>query len=204
MRGDSRFPVQLYLPNAATGPVPTLLLLAFEGLTDPATPRIIERGWGLAILDRTKLAADDAKTFRNGVINAFSGDGELAPDAWQAFGAWAWGGSRVMDYLETDPAVDAKRVAVVGFSRMGKTALWAGANDERFAAVISNESGAGGAALSNRKYGETIEDLNDAVPALVRKELSQVQRPRGRVAVRRPSIAGTRRAAATLRRQRRL
>jgi hypothetical protein len=162
--GRFTFPVQLYLPNDAKGPVPTLVLLQFEGLTDPATPRIIERGWGLAILDRTQLAADDAKSFRVGVINAFSGGGELAPDAWQAFGAWAWGASRVMDYLETEPAVDAERVAVVGFSRMGKTALWAGANDQRLAAVISNESGAGGAALSSRRYGETIEDLNVRFP----------------------------------------
>jgi hypothetical protein len=162
--GRLTFPVQLYLPNAVKGLVPVLELLQFEGLTDPATPRVIERGWGLAILDRTQLAADDAKTFRSGVINAFSGDGELAPEAWQAFGAWAWGGSRVLDYLETEPGIDARRVAVVGFSRMGKTALWAGANDERFAAVISNESGAGGAALSNRKYGETIEDLNVRFP----------------------------------------
>jgi len=162
--GRFKFPVQLFLPNDAKGRVPTLVLPAFEGLADPATPQIIERGWGLAILDRTKLAADDATTYRNGVINAFSGDGELAPDAWQAFGAWAWGASRVMDYLETEPAVYAQRVAIVGFSRMGKTALWAGANDPRFAAVISNESGAGGAALSNRLYGETIEDLNVRFP----------------------------------------
>ncbi len=159
-----KFPVQLYLPNGAAGPVPALVLLAFEGLTDPATPRVLERGWALAILDRTQIAADDAATFRAGVINAFSGDDELAADDWQALGAWAWGASRAMDYLETDPAVDANRVAVVGFSRMGKTALWAGANDERFAAVISNESGAGGAALSNRKFGETIEDLNVRFP----------------------------------------
>ena len=162
--GRFKFPVQLFLPNAAREPVPTLLLLQFEGLTDPATPQIIDRGWALAILDRTKLAADDAATFRSDVINAFSDDGELAADAWQAFGAWAWGASRVLDYLETEPAVDAGRVAVVGFSRMGKTALWAGANDERFAAVISNESGAGGAALSSRVYGETIEDLNVRFP----------------------------------------
>jgi hypothetical protein len=162
--GRFKFPVQLFLPNDAKGRVPTFVLPAFEGLADRATPQIIERGWGLAILDRTKLAADDATTYRNGVINAFSGDGELAPDAWQAFGAWAWGASRVMDYLETEPAVDAERVAVVGFSRMGKTALWAGANDQRLAAVISNESGAGGAALSSRLYGETIEDLNVRFP----------------------------------------
>ncbi len=177
--GRFNFPVQLYLPNDAEGSVPTLVLLQFEGLTDPETPRIIERGWGLAILDRTKLAADDANTFRDGVIHAFSGDGELAPDAWQAFGAWAWGASRVMDYLATDPAVDAKRVAVVGFSRMGKTALWAGANDERFAAVVSNESGAGGAALSSRLYGETIEDLNVRFPHWFAKNYRKYNRREG-------------------------
>jgi hypothetical protein len=162
--GSFSFPLQLYLPNDVKRPVSTALLLQFEGLTDPAAPLVVDRGWGLAVLDRTKLAADDAKTFRNGVINAFSGDGLLAADAWQAIAVWAWSASRAFDYLETDPAIDPKRVAVVGFSRMGKTALWAGATDERFAAVISNESGAGGAALSNRKFGETIEDLNVRFP----------------------------------------
>lgn len=162
--GRRSFRVQLYLPNAARKPAPALVLLQFQGLTDRATPLVIERGWALAIMDRTPIAADDSKIYRDGVINAFSGDGQLAPDAWRAIAAWAWGASRVMDYLETEPAVDAKRVAVVGFSRMGKTSVWAGATDERFAAVISNESGAGGAALSKRIYGETIQDLSDRFP----------------------------------------
>lgn len=162
--GRYSFPLQLFLPNEAQRPVPVLLLLQFEGLEDPATPLVLERGWGLAILDRTRLAADDPTTFRDGVINAFSTLSPAAPDAWQAIAAWAWGASRALDYLASDPDVDGKRVAVVGFSRMGKTALWAGANDERFAAVISNESGAGGAALSNRRFGETIEDLNVRFP----------------------------------------
>jgi len=177
--GRFTFPVQLYVPNDAQRPVPVLVLLTFEGLTDPETPRIVERGWGLAIVDRTKLAVDDANTFRAGVINAFSGAGELAPDAWQAFGAWAWSASRAMDYLEIEPAVDAQRVAVVGFSRMGKTALWAGANDERFAAVISNESGAGGAALSSRLFGETIEDLNVRFPHWFCKNYRKYNGPEG-------------------------
>lgn len=162
--GKYSLPLQLYLPHNAKRPVPVLLLLQFEGLEDPSAPLVVERGWGLAILDRTKLAADDAATFRDGVIKAFSGDEPLAVDAWQAIAAWAWGASRALDYLETDASVDSQRVAVVGFSRMGKTALWAGANDVRFAAVISNESGAGGAALSNRRFGETIEDLNVRFP----------------------------------------
>jgi len=171
--GRRRFRVQLYLPNEAKEPVPVLVLLQFQGLTDRATPLVIERGWALAILDRTLIAADDADKYRDGVINAFSGDGELVPDAWRSIAAWAWGASRVMDYLETEPAVDAKWVAVVGFSRMGKTSVWAGAMDERFAAVISNESGAGGAALSKRIYGETVQNLSDRFPHWFCKNFQQ-------------------------------
>lgn len=158
------FQTQLYLPNDAKKPVPTFVLLQFQGLTDGATPHVIDRGFGLAILDRTQLAVDDAATFRNGVIGALSSPGKLAADAWRAIGAWAWGASRVVDYLETDPDVDSHRIFVTGFSRMGKTTLWAGALDERFAAVLVTESGCGGAALSRRRYGETVRRINTVFP----------------------------------------
>jgi hypothetical protein len=162
--GRFRFPVQLYLPNAAAKPLPVIVLLQFQGLTDKATPLIIDRGYGLAILDRTALAADDKNSYRDRLINAFSGTGPLAADAWRAISAWAWGASRVVDYLETEPAVDRSRVGVAGHSRMGKTALWAGANDERFATVLSNNSGCGGAALARRVFGETVGRINTVFP----------------------------------------
>ena len=128
--------------------------------------QLIGRGYGIAALQVGDLAPDDKVRFSDGVIRLFEGPGAGArpADAWGALAAWAWGASRAMDYFQTDGRIDPKRIAVVGHSRGGKAAPWAGAVDERFAMVVSNESGEGGAALSRRNYGETLARITETFP----------------------------------------
>ena len=125
--------------------------------------KTLARGYGIALIDYDEIEPDlpHGAGFKYGVRKNFPPPG---PDGWGAIGAWAWGASRALDYLETDPDVDARRVILFGHSRLGKTVLWAGAQDTRFAAVIANCSGEMGAALSLRDYGETVDDVAKHFP----------------------------------------
>ncbi len=164
----------LFTPNNLKAPVPAFLLINNRGPanTDPTrqvksefwpVEEAVERGYGMAVFYNDDVDPDNFDDFKNG-IHALLDKTPRPPDAWGTIAAWAWGASRCLDYLATDKDVNANKVAVVGHSRGGKTALWAGAEDTRFAMVVSNESGCGGAALARRRFGETIARINSSFP----------------------------------------
>lgn len=183
----------VYLPTAATTPVPLLLNISFlanSSLVDdpgvrpgqiwnkehqkvaapthnptgsmklPVEP-FLAQGIAVASVYYGDIEPDFEGGIQHGVRSLYlkPGQTQVAPNEWGAIGAWSWGLSRALDYFEQDKAVDSKRVALLGASRLGKTVLWAGANDSRFALVIASVSGEGGAALARRNYGETIAHL---------------------------------------------
>ncbi len=158
-------------PRAASKPVPLILLVQFGGggapVPDPPlAAEILARGWGYATVGYNDIQPDRENAFDQGVIGAASGlsPGPRPDDAWGDVSAWSWGVSRIIDYLVTDPAIDATKIALHGHSRIGKTALWAAALDTRVAAVYASCPGEMGAALSRRDYGETVDDMAQRFP----------------------------------------
>lgn len=181
-RGGPTANLVMVLPVHAAGPVPLVLHLVFgAGLPSPRStasgpgtpgnaPRfqetgpvadILAQGYGYATLRYTEIEGDRAETNLVGVrkLALAPGQEEPAADEWGTIAAWSWGVSRVLDYLATDRAIDAHRVALVGHSRLGKTVLWAAANDPRIAVVFSSCSGEMGAALARRDFGESVDDM---------------------------------------------
>jgi hypothetical protein len=166
--------MSLTTPAAASGPVPVVIEFGFRfpaGMPRPPRPagappdgpgwqeQVIAKGWGYAILSPATIQADSGAGLTRGIIGLANKGQPRKPDDWGALRAWAWGASRALDYLETDPSVDAKRVGIEGLSRYGKAALVTMAYDERFAIAFVASSGAGGAKLHRRTYGELVENL---------------------------------------------
>jgi len=125
----------------------------------PNTWQLIADGWGFALLDPASIQADNGAGLTRGIVGLVNHGQPRKPDDWGALRAWAWGASRALDYLETDPAVDARHVGIEGVSRYGKAALVTMAFDQRFANVLVGSSGKGGATLLRRNFGEAVESL---------------------------------------------
>lgn len=147
------------LPNTGK-PVPAFLIAGNARLNPKA---LLDRGYGVIACRIDQIQADAPAGYAKSIRGYFAPAGQTEPGAgeWGAIGAWAWGLSRAMDYIETDKEVDAKRVCLNGFSRYAKVPMWAGAQDQRFAMTFSGEAGCGGAVIVRRGYGETLAALTE-------------------------------------------
>jgi hypothetical protein len=169
-----RIHLTLLIPEKRKGPVPTFLLInnRDSSLINPhkdsstdfwPAEMMIDSGYGMAAFQVVDAAPDRPEDYQTGALQLYPNQLK-AGNGMKAIGAWAWAAMTVMDYFESDPDVDSKKVVLVGHSRGGKAALWAGAQDQRFAIVIANCSGNTGAAISRRKFGETIKAINSRFP----------------------------------------
>lgn len=172
--GSHSFDFVLFVPQSKQ-PVPVVVQMnnrKFISLDEAdkqpdgfwSVKRILEAGFATAAFHTSDVDPDRKDGYEQG-IRALLDDPDSDEDSrWKALSAWGWGASRVLDHLETMPAIDAKRSAIVGHSRGGKSALWTAAEDTRFAIAYSNNSGCGGAALSRRAYGETVKRITSSFP----------------------------------------
>ena len=126
--------------------------------------KVVEAEYGSITVACGDFEEDLPEGYKNGVRTLLATELGLSPEEWSANGAWAWGLHRTVDFLEKLPEIDSKQIILHGHSRLGKAALWAGATDTRFAAIISNESGEGGAAITRRNYGETLWRITNNFP----------------------------------------
>jgi hypothetical protein len=177
-RGTGSFTLKLFVPKTDGKPRGTFLMIDHRGAVadDPGRSSayapvaiIVKAGYAFASFAVGDIAPDNSSTYRGKMINLFHPAGQSLPDnAGRAISAWAWGASRAMDYLATDPDIDPTKVAVIGHSRGGKAALWAGAQDTRFAAVIANDAGSTGTKPARRGDGgvgaETVAAINSSFP----------------------------------------
>lgn len=149
------------MPRPAGSPVPTNRFPQFGGpfKDPPSTEQLLAAGWGYASINPGSIQADNGAGLTKGIIGLVNKGQPRKPDDWGSLRAWAWGAARGLDYLETDPTVDAKKVGIEGVSRYGKAALITMAFELRFAMVLVGSSGEGGAKPHRRNFGEAVESL---------------------------------------------
>jgi hypothetical protein len=162
-------------PASATAPVPALMMFGFGNMPDdppfrfgpprdepadpPSTEQLIAAGWGYVNINTTSIQADNGAGLTEGIIGLTNKGRRRTPEQWGSLRAWSWGAARALDFLETYPAIDAKRVGIEGVSRYGKAALITMAFEPRFAMVLVGSSGEGGAKPHRRNFGEAVENL---------------------------------------------
>ncbi len=165
----------LFTPNKVKKPVPVFLVINHRGIRTMDVTRqdkdgfwpveeVIDAGYGISGFDVMDVSPDDKVKFTEGILDQLYPEQLEMDNGMRGLGAWCWGASRAIDYFEKDKSVDATRIISVGHSRGGKASLWFGAQDQRVAITISNESGNSGAALSRRNFGETIEKITQRFP----------------------------------------